>query len=258
MSDTTYDLLQHFEPISLDELIEYKLLNRVDTKYICHKSQLPQILSAITGHFRIQTSGKERQFTYESLYFDTPDLKTYFDHHQGKRIRYKIRFRKYVNTGDVFLEVKKKKNYNRTDKKRKEFNFDTNLNGLHLDFLNKYIDIPASGLQPAIWTNFNRITMAGKNHFERITIDTHIQFKKNDQTILLPDLVIIESKKEKAQVGSPLSGVLHDLKIKPYGFSKYILGSIVLNPTIKHNRFIRKITTINQICYGTKYDKRIY
>jgi len=258
MKETIYNLLQHFEPISLDKLSDYKLLNRIDTKYICHITLLPQILAFITNDFKIQTSGNDRIFSYESLYFDTPEMKTYFDHHQGKRLRYKIRFRKYLDTGDVFLEIKKKKNYNRTDKKRKEFVFDTQLNKSHLEFLSNYIEIPASGLNPAIWTNFNRITMAGKNHLERITIDTEIQFKQNNQSIILPDLVVIETKKEKAQQASPLSKILHDSQIKPYGFSKYIMGNIILNPTIKHNRFIKKISTINQICYGTKYDKRLF
>lgn len=258
MKETIYNLLQSFEPISLADLSDYKLLNRIDTKYVCHINQLPQILSSITNDFRIQASGNERIFSYESLYFDTPEMKTYFDHHQGKRIRYKIRFRKYLDTGDVFLEIKNKKNFNRTDKKRKEFEFDTHLNESHLKFLNKYIEIPASGLKPAIWTNFNRITMAGKNHLERITIDTQIQFKHNNQSIVLPDLVVIETKREKARQHSPMSKVLHDCQIKPYGFSKYILGSIILNPTIKHNRFIKKISTIKQICYGTKYDKRLF
>jgi hypothetical protein len=258
MTDSITSIIQSYDPISLSELSEYKLLNRIDTKYICNISQLPQILSSISNDFRIQTSGTERMFGYESLYFDSPQMKSYFDHHQGKRIRYKIRFRKYLDTGDVFLEIKRKKNYNRTDKKRAEFDFATKLESSHLKFIEKYIDLPQSGLQPAIWTNFNRMTLAGKNTMERVTIDTNIQFKNDAESILLPGLVVIEVKREKSKDYSALLKVLHNSHIKPYGFSKYIMGQIVLHPKIKHNRFITKISTVKQICYGTKYDNQLF
>jgi hypothetical protein len=257
MTDTIVNIIQSYDPISLSELSEYKLLNRIDTKYVCNISQLPQILSAISTDFRIQTSGQERIFGYESLYFDSPQMKSYFDHHQGKRIRYKIRFRKYLDTGDVFLEIKRKQNFNRTDKKRHEFEFSTNLESSHLQFLEKYIDIPQSGLQPTIWTNFNRMTLAGKSTVERVTIDTNIQFKNDTESILLPGLAVIEVKREKTKDYSPLLKVLNNLHIKPYGFSKYIMGQIILRPTIKHNRFLTKISTVKQICYGTKYDNQL-
>jgi len=251
-------MLYSYEPISLTDLMDYKLLSRIDTKYICNIQQLPAIISSISNDFKIQTSGSERIFGYESLYFDTPQMKSYFDHHQGKRIRYKIRFRKYLDTGDVFLEVKRKKNFNRTDKKRKEFEFATTLESNHLQFIDEYIDLPEKGLNPSIWTYFDRITLAGKNHLERVTIDTNIQFKNNDKSITLPGLIVIETKREKERETSPFSKVLHDAHIKPYGFSKYIMGNIVLNPRIKHNRFITKISTVKQICYGTKYDNRFF
>lgn len=251
MTSFVEDILQQFEPISLCELKDYKLLNRIDTKYICSIQQLPKILLKATEHFKIQTINSERTFDYESLYFDTSDLKTYFDHHQGKRIRYKIRFRTYIDTGDSFLEVKKKKNSFRTNKKRDKFEFSSSLNDIHKKFLGECIEIPESGLKPTIWTIFNRITLAGKNHIERITIDRNIKFKKDDKEIELPNMIIIEVKRNKTGDISPFTQILKDLYIRPFGISKYILGNILLNPDIKHNRFTKKIKTINKICYDT-------
>ncbi|HAN17562.1 MAG: hypothetical protein A2X13_03100 [Bacteroidetes bacterium GWC2_33_15] len=245
------DTLSLFDPISLAEMEDYRLLNRIDTKFICHVQQLQQILSLASTDFKIQTSGGNRIFGYESLYFDTPDMKNYFDHHQGKRIRYKIRFRKYLDSGDVFLEIKKKKNDIRTDKKRKEFDFCTSLNNQHIDFLNNYIEVPKSGFTPAIYTNFNRITLTGKNRCERITIDTGIHFKNNFNQINLPYLSIIEVKCNKAEGISAFTKILKDSRVCPLGISKYILGNILLTPRIKHNRFLYKINTINKICYAT-------
>lgn len=243
--------LQLLDPISLDELSVCRLLNRIDTKYICNIRYLEEIIERAGNGFRIQSSNSERIFGYESLYFDTPEMKTYFDHHQGKRIRYKIRFRKYLNTGDAFLEVKKKRNYIRTDKKRNQFEFSSILELKHEEFLKNHIEVPESGLKSTIWTLFDRITLAGKNHIERITIDTNLRFKNEIKEISLPDLSIIEVKREKSGGYSPFSQILRDLNIRPYGISKYIMGNILLNPNLKHNRFLKKVVTVNKICYGT-------
>ncbi len=245
--------LQKFDTISLKELNEYKLLNRIDTKYICNLDILPKIIEESEQYFKIQSTNKERIFSYESLYFDTPELKTYFDHHQGRRIRYKIRFRKYVNTGDVFLEVKKKQNYIRTNKRRNQFEFSDKLEKKHINFIKDQIDLPDSGLEPSIWTLFDRVTLAGKNHLERITIDTNIRFKSGIKEVKIPEISIIEVKQVKSTDRSPFEDILTKAKLKPLGISKYILGNILLNPGIKHNRFNRRLRTINKIRYATKY-----
>ncbi len=253
MIDKLTEILQHIDPISLDELAVCRLLNRIDTKYFCHVNDLPQVFEKTQKDFRVQEIGNQRIFKYESLYFDTPGLKTYFDHHQGKRNRYKIRFRKYVDTGDTFLEVKKKKNYIRTDKRRTQIDFTENLTQLHYDFIMNHIPVRKDGLKPTIWTIFDRITLAGKNHIERITIDTNIRFKKGAKETVLPGLSIIEVKREKTGGISPFTQILHDARFRPYGISKYVLGNILLTPELKHNRFTKKVLTINKICYGSRY-----
>lgn len=243
--------LNDFDSISLDELKKYRLMNRIDTKYICNINLLPEILNQAKDHFRVQTISNERSFKYESLYFDTENLKTYFDHHQGKRIRYKVRFRKYLDTGDTFLEIKKKKNFNRTDKKRDKFSFTTDLEKQHEEFISKVIEIPAEGFSPSIWTKFNRITLAGKKYIERITIDYNIRFSNEKQEVELPNIIIVEVKREKSLDTSPFTKILKELKVQPFGISKYVLGNILLNPKLKHNRFNSKIRAINKICYVT-------
>jgi len=251
MIENVTEKLKYLDPISLDELSDYKLLNRIDTKYLCNESVLPSILEQAQKDFRVQTIGKKRIFKYESLYFDTPERKTYLDHHQGKRIRYKIRFRNYLDTGDTFLEIKKKRSYTRTDKKRNEFKFSPDLGEPHYDFIRKYIDLPGETLTSTLWTVFDRITLAGRNHLERVTIDTGIRFRDRDHEILMPGLAIIEVKREKKGFASPFTHILKEQSLKPYGISKYILGNILLVPGLKHNRFLRKVTTVNKICYGT-------
>ena len=252
MNNKLNEIIRHLDSIGLDELKAYKLLNRIDTKYLCHSENIGQVLEKAHKDFKIQEIGSSRNSSYETLYFDTPELKTYFDHHQGKRIRYKVRFRKYIDTGDVFLEVKKKRNYIRTNKKRSEFAFATCLDDEHYRFMKDCVKLPESKFNEAIWTVFDRITLAGRNHLERVTIDTNLRFRNGSNEVLLPDLSIIEVKREKSISRSPFSAILYDEGIKPRGFSKYIMGNILLDPTIKHNRFKRRIVTVNKICYGTK------
>ena len=251
MGKSIENILDQFEPIDLQELQNYRLMNRIDTKYICSIDKIPQILKKAIDEFKIQTIGQERSFQYESLYFDTENLKTYFDHHQGKRIRYKVRFRNYIETGDTFLEIKKKRNYNRTDKKRNKFEFSLSLNQDHKKFINNIIEISEDSFQPSIWTKFKRITLAGKNQIERITIDRNIRFSNENNEIQLPGIVIIEVKRNKTGDISPFTQILKELKIRPFSISKYILGNILLNPELKHNRFHKKIETINKICYDS-------
>jgi hypothetical protein len=253
MNNNFNEILQHLDSIGLDELNAYKLLNRIDTKYLCRAEDIGKLLEKAHKDFKVQEINNSRNSAYETLYFDPPELKSYFDHHQGKRIRYKIRFRKYMDTGDVFLEVKKKRNYIRTNKKRYEFDFATSLNEKHRMFINECIELPGSEFREAIWTIFDRITLIGRNHFERVTIDTNLRFRNKSSELCLPDLSIIEVKREKTEGISPFSSILYEDGIRPKGFSKYIMGNILLDPKIKHNRFKRRIVTVNKICYGTKF-----
>ena len=65
----------------------------------------------------LQIDGK-RKHDYKSLYFDTEDRKFYNDHHNQRVNRYKVRYREYVDSGLVFLEIKCKNNKGKTIKKR--------------------------------------------------------------------------------------------------------------------------------------------
>ncbi|MCG8411667.1 MAG: polyphosphate polymerase domain-containing protein [Bacteroidales bacterium] len=239
-------LINEYTPIDFSELNNSKLLNRIDTKFICHISLLPQILKPTIQHYYICQTNKIRNCRYQSLYFDTPQLKTYFDHHKQKRLRYKIRFRKYIETGDSFLEVKLKENFARTNKKRTQFELCNKLKTKHFEFIKKHINYNFIELNPILWTLFNRITLVGKNIPERITIDTDICFKNKNRILTVPNMVVIEVKRSKGNVKSFFIENLRNNNLKPFGISKYVLGNILLTPKIKHNLFKHKVRTINK------------
>ena len=102
-SDKYITNLAKFESANLDDLNAFKLQNRVDQKFIIRDVELDYLLNEISEHYKVLTIDNTRVFKYNTLYFDTPNLNSYFDHHNGKPNRCKIRYRKYEQSGDVFF-----------------------------------------------------------------------------------------------------------------------------------------------------------
>ena len=104
-------ILDAFSPISLEKLKERTaLLKRHETKYLVEKDKLFDVLETLKEYYHILEIGQKRIFEYESCYFDTEDKMNYFQHHQGKRHRVKVRTRAYVDSKDLtYFEVKLKK-----------------------------------------------------------------------------------------------------------------------------------------------------
>jgi hypothetical protein len=57
----------------------------------------------------------------------------------------------------------------------------------------------------------------------------------------------MEVKKEKGSHQSDVLSLLKNKKIRPTSFSKYTIGSVLLNPKLKHNNFKKKLLFINKI-----------
>lgn len=228
--------LDEFIKINLKELDEVKLLNRIDSKYILHISQFVELLEEIKPNYRVLKIEDKLIHTYESLYFDTNDFTLYNYHHNGKADRFKTRYRKYVDSGLCYFEVKYKDKANRTDKKRvkKEQIL------LELDDKDKSIiehnQVDIHALKPQVWIYFKRITLANNNMKERLTLDIDISFKRNDQTQAFPHLVIIEIKQEKSSSTSEVLAALKKRHLEQIGFSKYSTA-IALMENVKSNNF---------------------
>ena len=105
-------------PVSLGELGEAALLDRVDTKFLLPASLVPEILRRCAPCYRALEVNCARLCRYSTLYFDTADLAFYHAHHAGHARRRKVRVRTYVDTGDRYLEVKLRTNKGRTTKSR--------------------------------------------------------------------------------------------------------------------------------------------
>jgi VTC domain len=239
--------LEDFTPITLQGLDKVALLNRIDTKFIFHIRDLAEILKEVEGDYYVLEIDEKRNFAYESLYFDTPTYDLYKFHHNGKLNRVKIRYRRYVDSGLCYFEVKYKVNGGlRTDKKRfKTVQIEQILSKPELDII-YHPQLDNDELQPALWIHFTRITLASRKFNERLTIDINLSYSDDKQTQYLSDLVIAEIKTEKSCFNSPIVKAFKDRHYEQSGFSKYAIGTALLAP-VKYNNFKPQLIKLSKI-----------
>ncbi|MBN1118555.1 MAG: polyphosphate polymerase domain-containing protein [Bacteroidales bacterium] len=241
-------LLNDFNRISLFEMDDVKLMNRIDTKYVIRRDVLQDILKDLSEHYFVLEIQDKRSFPYISLYYDTHDNFMYKSHHNGKLNRYKIRFRKYVTSDSTFLEIKRKVKGTLTLKKRIEVpSIEDVLSIDSSEFIKKYTGFDNKDLEAKIFTNFDRITLVNKDFTERVTIDRNLQFlTQSDKCSVLKNTVIIEVKRDFRVKRTQLIDILKKYRVQPSGMSKYCIGRAILHPELKSNNFKQKILTLNK------------
>ena len=241
-------IISSYNPISLSEMENVKLMNRTDTKFVFQFDKLPKLLKRLQEYYFVLEINGHRKHAYKSLYFDTNDRKFYHDHHNNRVNRNKVRFREYVDTGGIFLEIKSKNNKGRTIKKRKEVeNICTTLSNKDKSYINDIIG-ESIEVHAKQWINFTRITFVHKEKKERVRIDINLDFKdvvkeKGD----LKEIIIAEVKQERMSRSSDFIRIAKEMSIFPFRLSKYCMSTIHLEPAIKKNRFKKKVLFINKL-----------
>ena len=256
------DILQHFDPITLDEMKDIRLMNRTDTKFVTTQPMLRQLLQMACQDYYAQNIGGENIAAYYTVYFDTPDCAMYTKHETGHTNRQKLRIRSYVDSHLNFLEVKTKNNHGRTKKKRVSIDSFDPMHPQHDivfrrqneefvgydDFLRTNLHYDPTLLSEQLENRFDRITLVNKGKTERLTIDLNLRFHNiaTDNFRFMDDIVIIELKRD-GLVHSPILGHLRELRIKPHGFSKYVIGSALTNDQLHCNRLKPKLNDIRRL-----------
>lgn len=250
MNPEILDIVNTMPPITLDEMKDVKLMNRVDTKFLVTSNELIAILKGIRDHYYAQEVEGNRLSPYSTVYYDTPDLKMYTIHHDRHLVRDKVRVRTYVDSQLTFCEVKHKNNKGRTKKKRIEVKPGTDVtkDPETVSFLTEKQPYPVESLNPNLETAFDRFTLVNFEKTERLTIDCNLHFNNfiSGAKASMDPLVIMELKQD-GRARSLLKEVLFDLRIKPYKISKYCIGTAMTRPEVKQNRFKKKIRRINKL-----------
>ncbi|MBI9100250.1 MAG: hypothetical protein JEY91_17340, partial [Spirochaetaceae bacterium] len=174
-------------------------------------------------------------------------------HQNGKKNRFKIRTRSYLNNNESFLELKQKNNKNRTSKKRKKLdNSIPSDNQVIMSYVKKHVPDFSRELKKSLNIHFSRITLADKNLTERITIDLGLTYKRDMAEKSYPRLVIVEVKQDQYNHYSTIIKKLHERRIYPFRISKYCLGiySLYSNDEVKKNMMKVKMRALEK-CLGT-------
>ena len=232
----THWLTAPFRPIGLDALnANAAMLERLDHKYVVRAEVLREIAGELAEHFDVLEIDGRRSFTYDTCYFD---------HHQGRRRRMKVRVRRYVEAAQCYVEVKLKDRRGITVKKRMA------------DPLHKYGTLDAAGvahvrrsheaqygipferaLEPVLQMSYRRTTLVAKAGGERMTIDSRIRFGDDDSATALDEaLVIVETKSAHGHgVADAILRRHHQHPSK--GCSKYCVGMSATGSVERCNRF---------------------
>ncbi len=241
--------VERFDPISLDELVaDAGLMTRLDRKYLLPIADVATLLNALNPATRALQIAGERTFRYSSVYFDTPDLKSYYTAAQPRRRRFKVRTRSYVDTGGAFIEVKLRGPRGVTAKDRREY---APSDAAHLtdEARTEVASMLEAGavdgeiawqLQPAVTSTYERTTLLAHEGYARATIDTALAWRDEEgPNLAMPDMAIVETKSSSQP--SEIDRRLWRMGHRPQSMSKYGTGMAALRPNLPSNRWTRLV-----------------
>jgi hypothetical protein len=234
-----HETAARFERIALDELGDAALMRRVDRKFVVPAGCVEALLATCVGAYRVLEVNGMRLSRYATRYFDTPELALYHAHHADRAPRAKVRIREYVDTGQRFVELKRRTNTGRTHKSR------VSLNGAAaaaLDALRDLPEFPATGLARSdmlgavLDVDYTRITLVHRTAPERVTVDLNVALSHGARIMRYHGVAFAELKQPR--IGpSPFVDALRSVGAREGAISKYCLGVASLVDGAKTNRF---------------------
>jgi len=226
--------------IDLRAAMDVDLLSRVDTKLVVPVGELLALLRRLCSQpcapYQLVVTPVGFAPRYSTIYFDTPDLRDYRAHHNGRRVRQKFRYRRYHSTDAVFFEVKQRTNARRTSKTRVAVARIPNSVGPDERSLAADLGLEAHRLIPMLNVTYHRITLVGDG--QRVTIDVGLHCSgRNGRSADFGETPIVEIKDHRRRPDSPIAIALRDLGLRPHSVSKYCVGVASCFDGIKSNRF---------------------
>lgn len=240
-----------FSPVSLDELVaSASLQTRIDRKYVLRRAQARAVLADLAERepgVRVLDVDGRREFSYESVYFDTPDLTSFHLAAHRRRRRFKVRTRTYLDSGEAWLEVKTRAARGSTVKDRVAHDLAGRCElGEGRRFVSATLDgaaIPEAAdlpLAAGLVTRYRRTTLLLPGArpgapAARATLDTGLTWLLDEGTptgrvAAVPDLVVVETK--TGSTPSCLDHLLWRSGHRPQRISKYGTGLAVLRPDL--------------------------
>ena len=233
-------------PLSLDEVLAVAhLQTRTDRKYVVGPDVFDRLIDALGAGLGGLEIGGLRAFRYESVYFDTPALDSYLGAARGRRRRFKVRTRSYLDSGHCMLEVKTRSGRGETVKARMPYDIGGRscLDAAGLDFVRRHALLPAGAtLAPVLTTAYSRATYVDLATGSRLTCDTGLAcISPAGDSVSLPGEMLVETK----SAGAPTAAdrFLWRAGVRPVAISKFCVGMAALDPSLpanKWNRILRR------------------
>jgi len=225
------NVLAALPTIDLESLTRQgELLRRFDTKFVLDETSFAVTLEAVGDGLLVLRHGGTLETEYETVYHDDEGRRSFHDHAQGRRRRFKVRTRRYGRTGPTMLEVKIKLPHGQTDKVRWDVGAidpasplpEQHLQMVHDAIVERYgfgLDAP---LVPVSRIGFTRTTFFHPAARERLTVDSLLRFETVDGEHSLGCAMT----SRVAEVKSPnrrseLVGRLARHGVRPVSVSKY-------------------------------------
>ena len=242
-------------PVPLAEVqARAELLARFDNSYLVPVAAFAAFAAELTdpgrpgGPFAALCINGRRWFRYHSVYYDTPDLRSFHDHRQGRRLRYKIRERLYEDTGERQFEIKLKGRRGETVKHRQPLlPGDAALGAAPRHFLASVlhrtygIEAPTE-LGRSLVTDYQRATFVADG--QRVTCDAALLCRDEEtgRTVRADGgLVLVETKTTGHLTEA--DRLLHGYGLRAAEFTKYCGAMAALRPDLNANHWRRAVRT---------------
>ncbi len=241
--------LSGLTPIGLPDLVDRAALQtRVDRKYIVPGGEVESLLSGLGAGTEVLEIDGVRTFTYETIYFDTPDLLSYLLTARRRRRRFKIRTRVYLDSALCVLEVKVPGSRGRTVKHRTPYRYaDQTTLAPGRQFVDGVLARqaivigPEAPFLPTLATRYQRSTLFLPETASRVTIDTDLSWYDDHRRLSLSELAVVETKTSSTPSG--IDRQLWRRGHRPVRVSKYCTGLAALRqdlPAWRWQRVLRR------------------
>jgi len=229
-------------PLSLEDVLAVAdLQTRTDRKYVVEPEVFALLVEQLGAGLGVLEIAGVRSFRYESVYFDTPALDSYLGAAHGRRRRFKVRTRSYLDSGDCMLEVKTRNGRGETVKTRMPYDIRrrTTIDPAGLDFVRSHAALPAGAtLAPVLTTAYARATLVDLATGSRLTCDSGVECSSpaGASVSLEPELLV-----ETKSAGAPTAAdrFLWRAGVRPVAVSKFCVGMAALDASLPANQWSR-------------------